>query len=351
MKISTQVALFVSFTAGCSFGQTVPQSAADLIRYLSYQSERTDKHGIVRGMGFSCGPSLAEDRDNRALARALIGLGVEALPDLEEAITSLEAQGGKSPTALNAGWWLLAYASIKGPAAADRLKRLYGRPGLEDYALSIDNAIALAHSLTSFVSAFRDCPMEHFHQCREPGSAGITFGPDPCAEPKKEVPILHIRCDRGEEPRDVLDQLILAWEIDHRSALEASLGPVAKAALAELLRDKTWAQIRGELWPAGSASAGGAGYKFHVQGRWSEADENFSDEGKSQITIQREPSDPGPKIDTSFKTITGAECGRIDISFSESARAPSSRGPVTYAVDNANLADVLRLIARCALAK
>jgi hypothetical protein len=96
--------------------QTSPATPADLIRYLTYQSDRPNAHGATKGqlIIFSCGPSLGEARDDRALTNRLVAMGDPALPAIEDALDSFEANGEKSPFASKAEWLLLAFAHIKG---------------------------------------------------------------------------------------------------------------------------------------------------------------------------------------------------------------------------------------------
>src|SRR5579871_73531 len=99
--------------------QTEPMGPSELIRYLTYQSDRPDKHGMIKGqsVAFSCGPALGQDRDDRALTNTLINFGPSAVPPLEDALASLEAGGEQSKVATEATWLLLAYARLKGSAA------------------------------------------------------------------------------------------------------------------------------------------------------------------------------------------------------------------------------------------
>src|ERR1019366_6831068 len=79
--------------------QSPPGSPDALVRYLTYQSDRPNMHGMVKGEAsvFSCGPFLGEARDDRALTNRLVAMGSSAVGSLEEALNSLEANGEKSP--------------------------------------------------------------------------------------------------------------------------------------------------------------------------------------------------------------------------------------------------------------
>ncbi len=107
-----------------------------------------------------------------------------------------------------------------------------------------------------------------------------------------------IHCSRYEEPRDVLDQLILAWERNDRPLLEASLAPGARAALNSLLAGTTWVGLRGELWPDRSGGGVALGYRFDISGRWSEPEETLEEDrayGDAAL------SSANPDLDTLLK--------------------------------------------------
>jgi hypothetical protein len=78
--------------------QTQEQSPSDLIRFLTYPSDRPDKHGTHRGswIVFSCGPANGEDRDNRAVTNSLVKLGASAIPAIEAALDSIENRSNQS---------------------------------------------------------------------------------------------------------------------------------------------------------------------------------------------------------------------------------------------------------------
>jgi hypothetical protein len=303
-------------SASNAIGQTEPQSPSALIRYLTYQSDRPDKHGMTKGQStvFNCGPSLGEARDNRAITKSLVNLGPSAIPAIEEALDSFELRGKKSEVASEAGWLLLAYARIKGPAAYPRLRRMYANSGLTAFANTMDNSFALAFGLTSYVSASRGIP--------------------------------DFRCSRGEEPRDALDRLILAWERDDRVSLEASLGPRAKSVLDQLLKGRAWATMRTELWPTTFGRSVGMGYRFAASGRWAEPEETLEEE-RGQGAIDGNSNNP--EIETLFKSSSGGDCGKLRLRFFGTQRsATEDWGVERYSIDNPGLADVLRLIASCA---
>jgi hypothetical protein len=272
-----------------------------------------------------------------------VDLGIFAAPALEEALDSFEARAKKSEVALKARWLLLAYARIKGQAAYPRLRRLYDNTSLAEYAIGLDSAVALALGLTSYVSALRGMQMQGFHQCSGANST-VSLSRTPCVAPAREIPYRTIRCDRGAEPKDTLDRLILAWETDDRVSLEASLGPAARAALDRLVEGKTWAAMRAEFRSNASGRAVAMGYRFALSGRWSEPDETLEEEGRQPIGR----ISVNPEIDTLFKNNSGGDCGKFRLMFRDAPpNLTSGPGRVEYAIDNANLAELLRLISAC----
>lgn len=290
--------------------QTQDQSPSDLIRFLTYQSDRPDKWGVVRGI-FSCGAANGEAREDRAVARSLVRLGVLAIPDIEEALDSIERLGQQSKFATNSGWLLFAYARIEGSAAYPRLRRMIGKPELAFLQNGLDNSLALSLGLTSYVSA-------------------------------SQVPMRISRC-RRDEPRDALDQLILAWERNDRPWLEAILGPSARAALNTLLKGRTWEGMRAELWHGDSSADVAVGYRFEVPGPWSEPEETLDDRAEHENATM---SLANPDLDTLFTDGAGGDCGRHRVKFLKTQVDGSAA--VTYLVDNSDLGDLLRSIASCA---
>jgi hypothetical protein len=134
------------------------------------------------------------------------------------------------------------------------------------------------------------------------------------------APIKTFDCDR-DKPQDILDQLILAWERDDRTWLEQQLGPNAAAALDSLLNGRTWADMRGQLWPGNSNPGAAVGYRFQGAGVRSGG--------------AAPPGPPSLEIDTLFKSAVGSDCGSYRVKF----YTPN------YLVDNQELEGLLRLIA------
>jgi hypothetical protein len=276
------------------------------------------------------------------LTNSLVAMGVSAVPAIEEALDSFEAQGAKSPVASKVPWLLLAYARIKGPAVSSRLRRMIGKPLLREYAVSLDQSLALSLGLTSYVSAFRK---RREHQCMDGPSGGVVLRSKPCKPASSEVPIETIRCTRGEEPRDALDKLILAWETGDQLLMGWSLGPQAKSTLDQLRMGTI------KSMPARSRSLNSRplsiGYRLSVAGRWAEPDENL---------VQKRPFGNlegnyiNPEIEAFFTDKAGRSCGQVHLQFSSTPITQSPDGPMDYSVNNPNIVKVLDVIAACATA-
>jgi hypothetical protein len=235
-------------------------------------------------------------------------MGTSAVPAIEEAINSFEALGENSEIWSQAGWVLLAYAQIEGPAAFPRLHRLIGNPKLGAYAFGVDNSVLVQL-------------------------------------PSREVPIESFHCDRGEEPRDALDRMILAWETDDRPSLEAALGPTAESALTQLLKGTTWAAMRSALWSGRLKTNVDVGYRFDVPGRWSDSEETLEDE---RLAGNPQGNYNHPEIKTSLTTRSGNTCGETRLTVFSTPHTPWPEGRRRYAVDNSDLGNLLQRIASCA---
>jgi hypothetical protein len=289
-------------TAGSAAGQRNEPSSADLIKRLGQPT-------LQEQMGLDPCSSI---RKYRAEAMSLVKQGASAIPDIERAIDSIEAHGEESPFAINARWLILPYAQILGRAAFPRLHRMMGDPRLLFLRSSLDGAVAVSLDFTAYVS-----------------DTGVS------------ARVIH--CDRREEPRDALNRVILAWERKDRQLLEASLGSNARAALDSWLNGSTWAELVGAHWPGKSSGGVAVGYRFELSGRWSEPEDPLADNprhGDGPLT----QSDP--EIETLLKDRSGGDCGRKRIKFIR-LRADSA-GEERYVVDNTDVGDLLRSIARCA---
>lgn len=151
-------------------------------------------------------------------------------------------------------------------------------------------------------------------------------------------------CIRAQEPQDSLDRFIIAWERNDLPELEDSLGPNAKAALASLLRHRSWSGLRAELWRRPSPGYMAVGYRFEIPGSWSKPDGALG---------EKESIDDGPvnpDLDTRFTDSSGHDCGRLGVRFiGTRVGVGRVRFVAEYFVDNSDLRDLLRLIATCAV--
>jgi hypothetical protein len=279
-------------------GQTKGQSPSDLIRFL------TDPE---RHLTFRCGLVSTD----RAAAASLAKLGGEAIQELEKALDSLDRRGERSEFATGAGWLALAYAKIKGPDAYPRLARLIANPRLASLRIDLEAAAELSLGLTSYLDSSR--------------------------------PPSDVVC-RAAQPRDALDRLILTWERNERSLFQANLGPDATAALNSLLRSKSWAAMRTDIWN-GRHVQGAVAYRFDIAGQWSEPEETLEqkrDPGNAPLKMIN------PELDVFFNTSSGRACGRHRVRFLGVKTGTGAPFPGSYVVDNSDLGDLLRLISSCA---
>ena len=306
MRLSQLLMLVVAlFQATDGIAQPPQASPAELIRFLTYQSDRPDKHGIARGFFFSCANEFAEGEEDRPIVEALVKHGDSAIPALETALTSIEKFRQKSRFAFKAGWLFEAYARIRQSAAFPRLRGLRKNPRLAFLQWGLDRSVALSLRLTSYVSA-----------------SGLLAD--------------KVVCGGVLEPRDLLDQLILAWERNDPKWVQASLGPDASSALDSLLSARAWAKMRARLWVRKAHGKVAVGYRFEDLGWWSARDRPL------QIDLgARKPANP--EINTLFTNDVGAECGRYDVKFRLTG------GPrFMCLVNNDDLEGLFRLIASCA---
>ena len=284
--------------------QVKEEASAPLIRLLTNQSDRPDKESLEIGL-FSCSQVTA----NLEAAQRLAALGELAVPSIEKELDVIEQDATEGR--YGSRWLELAYARIRGRAAYPRLRRL--RQGLD--RANLDEAIALSLGLTSYVSGSR---------------SGIR----------------RFSCVRGPEPRDALDQLILAWSNNDRSMLEAILGPRGKEALAMLLKARTWEAMRDVLWRGRSSDTVVVGYRFGISGLWAEPVETLEPErdlGDAALLSQQQSFD----LNTIFKDRSGEECERHHVRFVKGSVGGGNQAPA-YLVDSPELGELLRTIASCA---
>jgi len=280
--------------------QEQQKSASDLIRRLTYQDDQSDnplRHGL-----FTCGSQRAEIQQSLPVYEALVRLGPAALPAIEETIRNVEESG---QFVFNFHYLLWAYARIKGSSAFPRLRVMFDNPVRESLRTSLDEALALSLGLTSYVSSSRLLMR--------------TFS-----------------CTGVLEPRQSLDQLILAWEQNNREWVEAGLGPDAKAALKSLLEGRSWEDLRADIWRSESRVRLAVGYRFEAPGWWSQP----VDANRLKPFV-REPGNP--EVETIFTDASGEECGRQKVKF---LRTMGLR--YEHQIDNVDLRALLGTIASCA---
>jgi hypothetical protein len=295
--------LFLVNNRGASSGSREP-SPAQLIRVLCR------KHAAGPRIPFmTCRGGQTQVQESRAAAASLLALGPSALPEIEDALDSVEKRGLSSELAPGLGWLEYTYGRIKGPAAYERLRRISDSPSLSPYHYGTTTFIAVALGLTSYVDSHR-------------------------------VPSI-ILC-RSTEPRDALDQLILAWETNDYPSFVASLGPTATAALRLMLAGKKWDDLRRDLWKPGPSTGRVAmGYHFSFSGPWSTPDETM-EQDKPPVDLAQFPA---PVISTRFSTSTGVDCGNRQMKFL--LTRSGQFGPWRYVVNDSDLGDLLRLMSAC----
>jgi hypothetical protein len=300
-------ALFAALAllAGSASGQTRSDSASALIKTLS--KPRPKGQPIV--VRFHCGMIIGPRRE-RQTAKELVQLGRTALPDLERAFDSIEGKGWESSLYENAGWLFFAYARILGPAAVPRLQRMATNPKLRNARRSLDDALALSLGLTSYVS-------------------GMGY-PSPS-----------LVCGR-DLPRDALDKLVVSLEHGDLAKLQETLGPEARNALDQALHARSWETIRQEIWRPRPGVDHAVGYRFEIQGPWSEPEETL----EQPVGYQNPPLAAGKfSLNTQFTDSAGKDCGRYKVDF-VTVRDP--RILDDYRIDNTDIEDLLRSIGRCA---
>ncbi len=304
-KLARLVGTLILITSGAK-GQLRTKSVPELIASLTSTEQRQNTNRAPIAV-FGCGITQEVLRE-RSVARELASRGRAAVPELDRVLGSIERDGEDSPFFDRAGWFLFAYATAQGPASASRLTRMIRNPKLEPLHISLDRAIALSLGLTSYVSSGRE------------------GGP-------------LIIC-RRQEPKDALDELLLALERGDRSELESILGPEARMALDRLLEGKSWEATYQELWPAAPGGSSAVGYLFDIRGRWSEPEETLEEnrgDGDDPLTS------PEIALHTQFTTKTGKNCAAYLVGFKKVRQFGRGR----YLVANINLGDLVESIHAC----
>ena len=293
---------------GTGKSQTADLSAAEIIRFLT---DPTGESTVLNKNG------VRSNEVDRGAANSLVALGAAAIPGLDEALDLIEQREQPTRVAPSSKWLLFAYARIRGPAAYKRLRAMADNPTLRYLRGDIDQSLAIALGLTSYISASR------------------------IADP--------FVCCGSMEPRNALDQLILAWLQGNRSEVEDALGARARLALGSLLTRHSWLDLHTEIWHGASSSGLALGYRFDDSGDWSQPDETLDQTlyaRRHSVNLGQFPVHPD--ILTHFVGISGLSCGSLDIEF---VRVPKSPDGLLskYVVDDPDLRGLLRTITECAV--
>jgi hypothetical protein len=285
-------------------GQSTRQSASDLVRYLTYQSDQAPP------MRFN---GCSDPREEREAAHSLVALGVSAIPDIESALSFLQPAGHQMEGSVDSKWLLFAYAQIKGPAGYTLLQSLIDNSNLSHLRRRLDNAVAISFGLTSYVSGIR-------------------------------TPEAYLNCGI-KEPRSTLDDMILAWERNDLPWLEKQLGPNAQAAMDALLAERSWVGLRAHLWRGRSDSNVAMGYRFDIRNEWSEPEEVLDQrvtDARRHVNLGQYPM--APNLQTQFRNRAGFGCGQRGVKFLRIVEELHTK----YVVDESDMEGLLNVISACA---
>jgi hypothetical protein len=274
-------------------------SPSQLVKFVTYRNRAEDFDGTL-----NCVATGPAKRDQEAIER-LVSLGERSVPALEEEFRAISKKGDNAQYSPNTELLLSAYARIRSARAFPLLRDMDLSQHFRFATASLDGAIAVALSLTSYLS------IAHL-------SARV------------------FAC-QGQQPGDALDQMIVAWERGDRLWFETSVGEAATRAIA--VKDDEWQAFRRTFWRDAPDAA--IGYKFQVPGNLSEP--SMRTPIQARVPNGEEKFD----VDTAFYDRNGRNCGHMMIEFIQSA-TPKPPGYLRYAVDNSNIADVLQLISACA---
>jgi hypothetical protein len=290
-------------------GQSTGKSPSEII--VSITGPTTKRDGLVATKMFSCGITTQDEQD-RALAAQLAHEGPSATAQLEHVFDSLQTQGTESTYFEHADWFFLAYASMLGPSASERLRTMIADPKFVSLQVALDRALAVSLGITSYISSVR------------------KFGPgDLC---------------RRAEPRDALDELIAAFEQGEFSRLAPVIGPAAVATLGQMEGGRSWEEFHRAVWRVPPRRQSAVGYVFNIRGRWSEPEQVL--EGPSRYA--RNYGDAPVLADdfylvTSFRTDSGQDCGDYVLNF----HTVPDGVRVRYQINNEDLDGLIRLINTC----
>ncbi|HUA87259.1 MAG TPA: hypothetical protein VMB85_25555 [Bryobacteraceae bacterium] len=277
-------------------------SPSQLVKFVTYQNRSDAYDGTL-----TCdADSPAKKKDQDAIER-LVSLGERSVPALEQEFGAISKKGENGQYTPNLQRLFYVYARIRGARAFPRLRDMELSQQFSFATVSLDGAIAVALGLTSYLSI---------------------------AHPSQR---LLVAC-QGQQPRDALNQMIVAWERGDPLWFETSLGETAARAVA-VKDDDEWQAFRGTFWRDAPNAA--IGYKFQVPARLSEPSMRIP--SQARVPNEEEKLD----LDTAFYGRNGRNCGHMMIKLIRGATAKPP-GYLRYVVDNPNIADVLQLISACA---
>ena len=299
VSVPTRIGIAVAVGMSTLLAQAPREVPADMIRMLTTPN-------ALESLGISSGCGNYSQR--RETAESLVRLGDVALPDIERALESVEREGDASPFRMGSKWILQAYSRLVGPSAVPRLVRMLGSPQCSSFGRDIEEGIAVALGLSSYVVA-------------------------------STRPVQRLECDRIADPSDGLDRAIRAWVHKDRAELVASLGPaggdslkgwIARAGWRGLLRD--WWPTTGEVW--------GVGYRFAVRP---------PPAADVDPTIPRYCSGSADSLDCEVICVDhqGRECGEVRVTFQRSS-SRASGATAEFRVNNGDISELLRAVAACA---
>ena len=304
---------FVGLFALSAYSQYQGEQPSSLVKFLT-RPIVDDGHTICA--------ITEEGQARRAAANALVRQGSAALPAIEDELDRIKNVAARAD--FSSGWLFYAYAKIKRRAAFPRLWELittepasYPFAGLGPLA---SDSMALALDLTSYVPD--NLPLTRIFHCGPP------------------------------QPRDTLNQFILAWERDDREWFSTSLGPDAAAELKWLSKEKTWTEMRAALWPSKTSNHAAVGYRFVLPGPYSLSDMDVLDSyyADSNIIDSQNPklgSSLEFLVPTRFTDKTGKDCGKLKIKFLVDSH-PGPPGYLSFLVDSSDVVALLHIIGSCA---
>jgi hypothetical protein len=280
-------------------------SARELVRSLTYQNGRIDRWGTKRGL-FDCAGAAGEAKEDRSYVDALVGEPGVALRPLEDGLSSIQSQGARSAFATNAPWLLYAYGQIAGTAGSARLREMSGRAELGFLQNGLDDSIAAAMGLTSYLSP-------------------------------SHVPLADVGC-RAPEAEDALDRFVVFWLKGDLESLKSELGPNAARDLDSAVTSGEWKRLRVDLAPSAATAHLAVGYRTGTGEAW------LRPRLVRGEAVRHEVADR-TALRVGLTDSAGGACGAIIVEITSEA-VPGRR--VRYRVDGGNVLAIMRLLSACA---